>query len=397
MASILKKKLNNKGFIVFTHKEKNFFIKRYLNFFLQKDLLNLKKNYVIGMHWGWFKENEVDIPFIDFHLAAQGTLSFQNPKNNTILNLCNRNFIDKIYKKKNYTKIFDLICISRPVNFKKNRELFIAANKIYNLGYKYRMLLIFPMPSEKLFQKHDHYYHELINDYNSLIAKQYRKYFTLIPIYTFDHQYVFSKEEICDFLNLSKAFILPVEREGASRVIHEALVCGLPIIAYKNIQGGGGDLLDSNNSIFFDDYENMHKQIIFMLENLSKFKYDESKYVRICSEEYQIPVLKEYLKKIYLEQEGFFKDENYFEFEDLDRKLDSHEITLPQNMRKKISNKKNLSGLMSSNDIASLVGFYRFLCFCNEVKTSYIKILFLYIFESIFNSLRYIKKKYNNI
>jgi hypothetical protein len=129
------------------------------------------------------------------------------------------------------------------------------------------------------------------------------------------------------------------------------------------------------------------------MENLSKFKYDESKYVRICSEEYQIPVLKEYLKKIYLEHEGFFKDESYFDFEDLDRKLDSHEITLPQNMRKKISNKKNLSGLMASNDIASLVGFYRFLCFCNEVKTSYIKIFLLFIFESIFNSLRYIKNK----
>ena len=391
MVSILKKKNNNKGFIVFTHKEKNFFIKKYLNFFLQKNIRNLKSKYILGMHWGWFKENEVDIPFIDFHLAAKGTLSFKNPNNNTILNLCNRNFIDKIFKKKNYTKIFDLICISRPVNFKKNKELFIAANKIYQLGYKYRILLIFPMPTESLFKKHDHFYHELIDDYNNFIGKQYRQYFTLIPIYTFDHQYVFSKEEICDFLNLSKVFILPVEREGASRVIHEALVCGLPIIAYKNLQGGGEDLLNNSNSLFFEEYENMHKQIIYMMENLDKFKYDETKYLQICSETYQIPILKEYLKKIYLKQEGFFKDEDQYDFEDLDRKLDSHEITLPQNMRKKITNKKNVSGLMSSNDINSLVGFYRFLCFCNEQKISYVKIFFLFFIEQCFNSLKYIK------
>jgi hypothetical protein len=247
------------------------------------------------------------------------------------------------------------------------------------------------MPTESLFNKHDHYYHELIEDYNNLIGKQYRKYFTLIPIHTFDHQYVFSKEEICDFLNLSKVFILPVEKEGASRVIHEALVCGLPIITYKNLQGGGADLLNNNNSLFFEEYENMHKQIIYMMENLDKFKYDETKYLQICSETYQIPILKEYLKKIYLKQEGFFKDEDQYDFEDLDRKLDSHEITLPQNMRKKITNKKNVSGLMSSNDINSLVGFYRFLCFCNEQKISYMKIFFLFFIEQSLNSLKYIK------
>jgi hypothetical protein len=67
MATIIKERIKNKGLIIFTHKEKNFFIKKYLNFFLKKDILDLKKNYILGMHWGWFKKNEVDISFIDFH------------------------------------------------------------------------------------------------------------------------------------------------------------------------------------------------------------------------------------------------------------------------------------------------------------------------------------------
>jgi hypothetical protein len=391
MATIIKERIKNKGLIIFTHKEKNFFIKKYLNFFLKKDILDLKKNYILGMHWGWFKKNEVDISFIDFHLAGEGTLSFKNPDKNYIINLCNRNFIDKIFKKKNYTKIFDLICITRPVNFKKNEELFISANKMYKLGYNYKILLIFPMPSEKIFKNNAYFYHKLINDYNNLIAKEYRRYFTLIPIHTFDNQYIFSKEEICDFLNLSKVLILPVEREGASRVIHEALICGLPIIAYKKLEGGGKDLLDNSNSVFFEDYKDMHNQIIYMMENLGKFKYDESKYVRICSETYQIPKLKEYLKNIYLSHEGFFEDENNFNFENLDRKLDSHEITLPSNMRRKTYNKNSVSGLIVSNDIDDLVKFYRFLCFCNHTKISYIKMFFLFFTENIFFLLKYIK------
>ena len=79
-------------------------------------------------------------------------------------------------------------------------------------------------------------YTELIADYNYYIDKNYRKYFTILPINTFNYKYSLTKEQICNFLNLSKIFILPVKKEGASRVIHEALLCNVPVIYYKKLK-----------------------------------------------------------------------------------------------------------------------------------------------------------------
>mgnify|MGYP000921093176 FL=1 len=106
MATILKKNLNgSKGILSFTHKENKKLDNPITHFFLKNSLLEIKKNYFLSMLWGWFHENHKDVPYIDFHLAGKGTLSFKNKSNNKILDFCNRNFIDKIFKKKELNKI----------------------------------------------------------------------------------------------------------------------------------------------------------------------------------------------------------------------------------------------------------------------------------------------------
>jgi len=88
-----------------------------------------------------------------------------------------------------------------------------------------------------------------------------------MPLY-FEKQFPLSKDEICNFMNLSKIFLLPVEKEGASRVIHEALLCGLPVITCKNLKGGGLDYLNEKNSLLIEDLNNMDVTILNLHSNL---------------------------------------------------------------------------------------------------------------------------------
>ena len=132
MVYVLKKNnYTSKGIVAFNRNEKDFFQKKFAQSIYKNELKLLKKKYFLLMHWSWYGHNENDIPFIDYHLAGKTTLSFKNPKNNKIVDFCNRNFIDKIFQQKKMTKIYDVISILRPVHWKNLKELFIAANKIY--------------------------------------------------------------------------------------------------------------------------------------------------------------------------------------------------------------------------------------------------------------------------
>ena len=201
MVYVLKQyKKNKKGIIIFNADEKDFFKRKYIKFLYKKKLDLLKKKYFFLMHWSWYGFREKDIPYIDYHLAGSSTLSFENKNNNRIVDFCNRNFIDKIFQIKKTEKIYDVISIIRPVHWKNLKELFKAANQLYKKKLFYKFLIIFPMPSDKTFYSNRNtYYTKLIDDYNLYIHDKYKKYFTLIPINTFDYKYKLHKEQICNF------------------------------------------------------------------------------------------------------------------------------------------------------------------------------------------------------
>jgi glycosyltransferase involved in cell wall biosynthesis len=380
MVYVLKQyKKNKKGIIIFNVDEKDFFKRKYIKFLYKKKLDLLKKKYFFLMHWSWYGFREKDIPYIDYHLAGSSTLSFENKNNNRIVDFCNRNFIDKIFQIKKTEKIYDVISIIRPVHWKNLKELFKAANQLYKKKLFYKFLIIFPMPSDKTFYSNRNtYYTKLIDDYNLYIHDKYKKYFTLIPINTFDYKYTLHKEQICNFLNLSKIFILPVRKEGASRVIHEALLCGLPVIYYKYLKGGGKDFLDKTNSVYYSTESQIYKKIIYSLKNYKRFKLNKININEKMSETFQVPRFKKFLKKLYDEDNHNF--DTKIDLTELDRKLDSHKITLEKKLRKPIT-----------NHIKNFSSFYRFISILLREKPSIIKIIFITIQENIFYFMRYLK------
>ena len=67
---------------------------------------------------------------------------------------------------------------------------------------------------------------------------------------------------IFPFYQWSKILCFFTEFEGESRVTHEALCCGLPIVCYKYLKGGANEYLNNENSIQFESYDNAYKSII---------------------------------------------------------------------------------------------------------------------------------------
>ena len=375
MATILKKFENHsKGIISFTHKEKKYIGNFISNFFLKKKFEEIKKTFFLSMHWGWFHENHKDIPYIDFHLAGKGTLSFKNKNNNYIFDLCNRNFIDKKFKVKKLNKIYDFISITRPVKFKNIDKLFKSFKKIYANKIYPRILIIFPIYSVNDFNKKD-YYKNIFEDYKKIFSEEEKNYFTLMPLYS-GELFPLSKEEICNYLNLSKIFVLPVEREGASRVIHEALLCGLPVITCKNLKGGGLDYLNDKNSLLIEDFEKMDKTLLQAIDKFENFKSNELEIRKNLSAEYQIDIFKMELKKYYEKNSAKWFDN--CDFLNLDRKLDSHEKTL----NPKWTNK--------TNDLKSTLSLYYFLNFILKKKNNLIVIIVIFFLEKILGLTKYL-------
>ncbi len=378
MATIIKNNIfNSKGIIVFTHKEKKLLSNIITSFFFKKKILQLKSLFFFSMHWGWFHKDEKDVPYIDFHLAGKGTLFFKN-NNSYVINLCNRNFIDKIFIKKNFVKIYDLISISRPVKFKNIDKIFLALKNIYNKNIKLRSLVIFTITSEKLLFNNENSYSNIFDDFNKIFTNEEKEYVTLLPIYTSNTKYFLSKSEICNYLNLSKIFILPVEKEGASRVIHEALLCGLPVITYKYLQGGGLDYLNDYNSELFDNFDQIDQSILKVYNNIDKYKFDPDITRKNLSAEFQLEEFKKELIKFYNYKKVEWIDN--LEGENLDRKLDGHQITLNENW------------IGTTNDLKDLKSLYFFIMHNLGQKPKFLTLFFIYILEKIYLTLLNIKK-----
>ena len=166
-------------------------------------------------------------------------------------------------------------------------------------------------------------------------------------------------------MNLSKSFLLAVEKEGASRVIHEALLCGLPIITHKRLQGGGLDYLDEKNSVLFKNFDEMYLSIIEIIENIEKYTVDEKKISEALHSKNQ-------KKKLFVELKNLFENQKLdwngeINFDNLDRRLDGHFIELENNL---VQNRTNV--------IKDYKSFYKYIVSKLDLRFSFIKFLLLF-------------------
>ncbi|MEM6263806.1 MAG: glycosyltransferase [Bacteroidota bacterium] len=333
-----------KGIIVFTHKEIKAFVKfkkstRFNALNRIQDIIfpfselqsaykssfdRIRKNYFVGLHFGWRHENFPTLPFIDFYMGGEGTVTFQEPEQVLRIPFNSRAFSPVIFQPDpSQPKNYDLICVSRNARFKHLDRYLASVRKMYDLNKKYRVLLV--VPSVKNENPKSHYV-ELEDDYNSMFSLPERELFTLLKLDARLGIMGLSQVEIARLYQQSKVFSLFSQLEGESRVISEALLCGLRVVVKDDLQGGGKDLLNSNNSVEFTSYEDAHLAWIKAIEG--EYEPELESLAKLTREDYTIPKLRKYFHQLY-ERHGQQFDDHLIHTDRLAMRLPAHDLEQP--------------------------------------------------------------------
>lgn len=331
---------SEKGIVVFSHKELSFLennfrfshfpvsspgvaVKNLISFissfsFNRKALELIGENYFIGVHWGFFSRNVVTPKWVDFHMAAKGTCTFLGDP--LVIPLSSANFTPSIMHPTQVPKYWDLLCVAKN-DKKKNLDILMSQiRKIYDLGYKYRVLFV--VASNKI-EPNGEYYSGLLKDYFENFSQDERELFTIIKTHPELGFQGFSYSFLSHIYNQSKVFTIFSQREGECRVIKEAQLCGLPVVVKNDMEGGGRDFLNGENSLFFSDYDTAHLALIHAVENYKSFNVDFDELKEHVGEEASLSLLKSYFDELYKNNNQVF-DGELINDDNLNRRLPSH-------------------------------------------------------------------------
>lgn len=339
MALILKKaSAEQKGVLIITHREylywteNRFYLgeflepyklaKRLINkygirFFINDTISLIKSNYLIGVHWGFKHTDVLSKDWVDFHMSSKSTVNFLNEVNH--IHLCSADFINEyFYPSNNCFKLWDIICVSRNKKFKNLDKFLISIRKIFDNNTKVKVCLI--IPSIKGETRDKSCYQELVKDYNSMFSYEEKQRFVMLKSDPDMGNLGFSHSFIADMYRISKVFTLFSSEEGESRVIKEAIRCGLKVVVWKDLSGGGRDTLNSSNSFEFNDYDNAHTHLMQAVES---FDCKEQMRLKRDDNGVALNILIEELAKVYAERELKF-DFTLDVTDNLDRRLPNH-------------------------------------------------------------------------
>lgn len=217
------------------------------------------------MHWGFYHRHVPHIPGVELHIASDYLLKTILQRNDYGIPMPSRNFLPSCFHPdSNVHKIWDILAIQRPVRFKNIDQLLQSLRLVYDRRPQTKTL-IFTFEPEQL-DPHFHYV-ELQQDYERLFTAQERENLQLKRVVAKPGEvFPLQEAEIADLYRQSRIFTLFSDAEGESRVISEALVSGLYVVAKKHLKGGGRDYLDEDNSRLFTTPEQAATCFIELME-----------------------------------------------------------------------------------------------------------------------------------
>lgn len=286
---------------------------------IRKAFRKTQMHYFVGVHYGWTASSIPLYENCDFLMTPQ---QIDTNRNNQILHipLASRNFTPQCFQNKNQIKDWDILCVSRLNKLKNLDYLLKSIRKIFDHGYNYKVLMIVP-ENKKMDKKR--FYMNLMNDYYSLFSSNERQNFSIMLLSSNIGFPGLPFEVMSHFYNSSKIFTLFSNAEGSSKVISEALLCGLPIVVKDNLEGGGRDFLSKDNSVLFSSFENAHESLIQAVENYDLFKVENETLRQNLSEEFSLEKLKEYFKKLF-EENGQTFDSKLINTDHLNIRIPAH-------------------------------------------------------------------------
>lgn len=354
MAHIFKHPKNqNKGIIIFSHKEWRAFsgnkLTRNLDRipmlanrvddsprgFFRAVIEKIAKHYFIGVHFGGYQfryqldKSAFTTPYADFVLSVESTLPNLDSGIHRIPLNC-RNFIPATFRDNQRQKQWDFVTVGRDVNFKNYPKLFESIKRVLSVDGNASFLLIVPSQIKMKAGAEN----SLVKLFSSTFSKTEQKQIAFLYLHP-ELDVGMNQNQLIKFYNLSKVFMLfstQIETrfftygEGDSRVISEALCCGLPVVCSDSLKGGGKDFLNASNSVIFDDYEDSHLALLEARDKFSDGIKDAPE--EITREDFTLNQLKQYFSEFYASKNQHF-DGELINTDHLDVRIPSHYSHVP--------------------------------------------------------------------
>lgn len=277
---------------------------------------HLKERFFIGVHFGHFTDGSDYLNECDFCLVSK-SYELKCNENMIRMPLVSRNFTPKCFYNKNQKKHWDVLCIARNSRF-KHLDLFLkSVRRLYDSDHNFKILLVCP----KI--KNETYNSSLMKDYYQNFSFNERENFTILRLSSEMSFKGVSYDMIVELFNLSKVFTLFSNIEGGSKVISEALCCGLPVTVLRDMKGGGLDYLDQNNSVLFDSFEDAHTSWIDAIDNYERFNGISENAIKLLGEEQSLIELKNQFHLLY-EKHGQQFDGKLINTDRLNIRLPAH-------------------------------------------------------------------------
>ena len=351
MALLFKKPCKEKGIIIFTHKEWNFFQSNENAYNL---ISSLKQNYYLGYNSGAYSKKTILDKNVDFHLGHPSYVNVVNCRECEMIPLYDGNFISKEFKNLDFKeRYFDITAISTMSKLKRNRELLFAIKKS---KLKLKSLFII-LTSEYDNSIHQDFKLKKIRD--DLFNEEEKERITFIKLSSDLAPRGLSKSSINWFLNQSKFFYAGSDFEGGNRASKEAILAGAKVIYYKFTKSGIPIGLNSENSLYFSSYKNINDTIDEGLKNFKAYKTKGKDYQEFSSL-YTIDKIRPFLDKYFDDSDIISKIINY---DNLSVDLPAHNLNVPWYIENSMS-----SDLMSIKQIDI---FFKYLK--NEKITRFLK------------------------
>lgn len=311
----------SKGILTFTHKERWVFDGS--THVLDALIDRAHERYFFLMHWGHYAKNEMSDARIDMHLASPGTVSFASDHPVRQLPLSSRNFLPSIFSPTDYDPFIDILTIGRPSPIKGLDEFLVTAKHVLDVRPETTILMLVPNNQRWTWRT-------LKSDYHRILEPHHQRQVHLVSPELVGNLFPLPPRAVAMFYHASRMFALFSHQEGQSKVVHEALLCGLPILARRNVRGGARDLLDETNSRLFSSPEEAAARAIEILDS-ANFELPTPELENELREENSIPRLMRELENLYRDH-GMPLD-GEIDTDNLDKKLPGHALLLPAEYR----------------------------------------------------------------
>jgi hypothetical protein len=383
VACFLKIPSNNyKGVLVFTTPE---LIWINLDKKNQNKLKLLKNKWIIGIHHNWhnfkFKKNNL----FDFEMAGEGDLIETNGKPIDLIPMDCCNFPPNLFNYDNKEKYWDILCIIRPVFFKRILFFFDLMRKLYDSGKKYRVLCITPF-SNNFFPKFNIYeydYKYILNIYNKKFSSDEKKLFNFITP-TYNKAFPFDLKTLSFFYRKSKIFLHTSNIERRPRINSYAHKAGIPVVCSKESSFIVSNHLRKEPFLYVCKNDNEYiPKIIKAINYVDSPLYNKKKMLPIINQfnfKLNIKKLVFFIEKIQ-KQKFTSKEVKKFNFKNLDIRLGYSFTKIRGN------NILNVIDFLSKNKVKKIIKYVKkdFKNFSEISSIKYMLIFFIKIYLFVNN------------